>query len=90
MLKLIPLEETADVKELMSNYGVKLLTNLVEAEFSLAPNQRGTLIEYLSKLDLTSLEAFSKELPRLKTLEALENWLNKHLQDGGSVNISLN
>ena len=78
MLKLTPLEETIDGKELLQNDRIKLLTEQIRLKFSLSQEAMEIITTNLRKLELEELEALFKEILKIETVEQLQTWLSAH------------
>lgn len=80
MLRLIPLEETIDGKELMHDFGIKLLCQQITTKFSPTIEEMEDLETRLQQLSLPDVESLAREIIFLSTLSDLEEWLDEHIE----------
>lgn len=78
MLRLIPLEETIDGKELIQNQNLKLITRQIKSRFFPTPEIMEVITADLSQLSLESLELLFEDIFDIDNLTELETWINNH------------
>jgi hypothetical protein len=81
MLRLTPLEETIDGKELLQNDRIKLLKRHIRSKFSLPAEEIEAIATNLTLIDLTELESLFEEILEIETIEELESWIEERLPE---------
>ena len=79
MLRLIPLEETIDGKELMHDYGVELLFTLIRKRFILTEAELEDLGDDLNRLDVVDQKDLMENILEIETLVELFDWLEERI-----------
>lgn len=80
MLRLTPLEETIDGKELIQNERIRVLMVLVRSKFSLSRGQAENVATSLGKLDMTALLILAEDILDMETIDELEEWIKDRLE----------
>ncbi len=78
MLRLIPLEETIDGKELIQNDRVRILARQIKSRFFPTPEIMEVITADLSHLSLDSLELLFEDIFDIENLTELQTWINNH------------
>lgn len=79
MLRLTPLRETTSGQELLQEGQIAILSEFIQAKFSVSSELIETIQEEMQLLPLESLQVLARRLPLISTIEQLEVWISDHL-----------
>ncbi|MBP8002064.1 MAG: DUF2887 domain-containing protein [Chloroflexi bacterium] len=79
MLRLIPLEETIDGKELIHDHNVKILLKLIRKKFVLTEAELESITDHLNQLDAIDQGDLIEDVLEIETLDELVAWLEQRV-----------
>ena len=77
MLRLIPLEETIDGKELIHDHNVKILLKQIKKKLDLSETELESLTDDLNQLELVDQNDLLEAIFEMATLDELTDWLEE-------------
>ncbi|MCI0396900.1 MAG: hypothetical protein L0332_32705 [Chloroflexi bacterium] len=88
MLRLTPLEETIDGKELLQNQAIELLTEQIALKFAPSSTKMDEILEDLKGFDLAVVKTLFKKILQVDTVEELEAWIDEYKTQSNTGNLS--